>query len=388
MTTITRIVLIGLLCFCLSCGAKPAGDRGTSVSQSAWPEGMIEPGNIDLTNRPVVKNADGTVSTVRSISVGIDGQEILIPTVSEDGRILSDEEAVQQYRRTGRHLGKFRSVKTANQYAMQIHEEQERLVRAGARDQGAGDKMPAGRFPWPEGKRVAVSLTFDDARPSQVDVGVPLFNEYGVRATFYVTPSSVPQRLDAWKAAIAAGHEIGNHTIRHPCTGNFTWSREKALEDYTLVQMAAELDRANAEIHRLLGVHAVTFAYPCGQKFVGRGENAHCYVPVVAERFLAGRGWRDESTNDPAFCDPAQLMCLEFDGLTFEQLKVLVDSAAQKGFWLVLGGHEIGAGGHQTTRTDTLRAFCEYAKDPQNGLWVDTVANVTRYVLERRDDSN
>jgi len=258
----------------------------------------------------------------------------------------------------------------------------------GASTPSAGGQSPLSRFVWPEGRHAAVCLTFDDARPSQVDVGVPLFNEYGVRATFYVTPSSVPQRLDAWKAAMAAGHEIGNHTMRHPCTGNFTWSREKALEDYTLAQMATELDRANAEIHRLLGVHAVTFAYPCGQKFVGRGENTHSYVPVVAERFIAGRGWRDEGANDPAFCDPAQLMCLELDGLTFEQLKVLVDSAAQKNSWLVLCGHEIGAGGYQTTRTDTLRAFCEYAKDPQNGLWVDTVANVTRYVLERRDDSN
>ncbi len=249
-------------------------------------------------------------------------------------------------------------------------------------------RTPATQFTWPEGKRAAVCLTFDDARPSQMDVGVSILDAHRAHATFYVIGSRVKKRLDAWKQAVAAGHEIGNHSMRHPCTGNFTWSREKPLEDYTLAQMGAELDQANVEIAGLLGVHPVTFAYPCGQKFVGRGATVRSYVPVVAERFLAGRGWRDEGTNDPAFCDPAQLMGVELDGLTFEQLKVLVDAAAAKGLWLVLCGHEIGDGGRQTTRTDTLRRFCEYAQDPQNGIWVDTVANVTRYVLERRNDAS
>ncbi|HSW01313.1 MAG TPA: polysaccharide deacetylase family protein [Sedimentisphaerales bacterium] len=249
---------------------------------------------------------------------------------------------------------------------------------------GDGSKMPASRFPWPDGKRCAVSLSFDDARPSQVDVGIPLLDEYGVPATFYVSPSRVMERFDAWKAAVAAGHEIGNHSMWHACTGNFAWSRQKALEDYTLTQMGKELDQANAEIRRLLGVRAMTFAYPCGQKFVGRGKQVRSYVPLVAERFTAGRGWRDETANDPAFCDPAQLLAVELDGLAFDQLKTLIETAAKQGAWLVLAGHEIGEKGRQTTRADTLRAFCEYAADPQNGLWVDTVANVARYVAEHR----
>jgi len=239
-------------------------------------------------------------------------------------------------------------------------------------------------FAWPQGKRAAVSLSFDDARASQLDVGIPILNEYGVKATFYVSMENAEKRVDGWKAVAAAGHEIGNHSMRHPCTGNFPWSRQKALEDYTLAQMAAELDQASSKIEGLLGVHPVTYAYPCGMKYVGRGERARSYVPLVAERFLAGRGWRDEGANDPAFCDPAQLMTIEFDGLTFEQLKTLVDETAKNGFWLVLCGHDVGPGGRQTTRGDTLRAFCEYAGDPANGLWVDTVADVARYVRDRQ----
>jgi peptidoglycan-N-acetylglucosamine deacetylase len=109
-------------------------------------------------------------------------------------------------------------------------------------------------FHWPEGKRMAISLTFDDARPSQVDVGVPILNKYDVDATFYVSPGWMEERLDAWKGAIGEGHEIGNHTLTHPCTGNFPWARDKALETFTLRDIAGEMEQANRVIQEKLGV--------------------------------------------------------------------------------------------------------------------------------------
>lgn len=235
-------------------------------------------------------------------------------------------------------------------------------------------------FAWPDGKRGAVSLTFDDARLSQADVGLPLLDSYGVRATFYVSPGSLQKRLPTWKQAVTDGHEIGNHSLRHPCTGNFPFAREKALEDYTLEQMERELEEANEVIETALGIRPATFAYPCGQKFVGRGRHLKSYVPLVAEMFLAGRGWMDEAANDPAFCDPAQLLGMELDGLDFDQAKKLIDAAVENGGWLVFAGHEIGDGGRQTTRIDTLKAICEYAQNPDSGLWLDTVANIGAYV--------
>lgn len=85
---------------------------------------MVEVGNIDLAKRPVVKNPDGTVSTVRTIGVNIDGVETLIPTVSDDGRILSDDEAVAVYRKTGQHLGKFDNPDDASVFAEKLHQAQ------------------------------------------------------------------------------------------------------------------------------------------------------------------------------------------------------------------------------------------------------------------------
>lgn len=103
------------------------------AQQPRPPFGPIVPGNIDLNARPVVPNGDG-YSTVRTIGVGsgqerrppmlMDGRETNLPTVSDDGRLLSNQDAISSYQQTGKHLGQFGTPLAAEAFAQNLHQQQ------------------------------------------------------------------------------------------------------------------------------------------------------------------------------------------------------------------------------------------------------------------------
>jgi peptidoglycan/xylan/chitin deacetylase (PgdA/CDA1 family) len=242
---------------------------------------------------------------------------------------------------------------------------------------------PAEQFDWPSGKRCAVSLSFDDARITQIEHGVSILDTHDVRATFYVTPSLMDQRLDQWRAAARSGHEIGNHTVTHPCTGNLEFTRANAIEDYTLERMDAELAQANAIIEDKLGVTPRTFAYPCGGTFLGRGETAASYIPLVAKRFLAGRGYWEPYPNAPGVCDLAHLLGCSLDALSFEQVKTLIDRTIEEQGWLILVGHDVRPKDWQGVDPAVLADICQYLNSKAD-IWTDTIASVAEYIRGAR----
>lgn len=88
------------------------------------PSGLVEGGNIDLSQQPSVPNKEtGGNSTVWSMSIGTDKGETLISRVTPDGKILSKQEAVDYYKQTGKNLGTFKSVDDADNYAEQLHQD-------------------------------------------------------------------------------------------------------------------------------------------------------------------------------------------------------------------------------------------------------------------------
>jgi peptidoglycan/xylan/chitin deacetylase (PgdA/CDA1 family) len=238
--------------------------------------------------------------------------------------------------------------------------------------------------PFPDGVAVAVSLSFDDARASQLE-GARILDRHGLRASFYVLPSGIARRPESWRAVARAGHEIGNHTATHPCGGNFPFARTNALEDRTLADIAVDIDDASRAIDAALGTRPRTFAYPCGQSFVGRGRRRRSYVPVVADRFVAGRGYAGETGNLPERCDLAHLDAYVVDGLESDTLNALVDTGRSRGEWVVMAGHDVGRCGAQTVPASALDRFCQrLSRDDR--VWVAPVVEVAERVLRWRQE--
>jgi len=90
---------------------------------------VAEARNIDVSQLPEVPNripGEGGISTVRSMGISEDGNEVLIPTVV-DGRLAptaaqAEEEAMRHYRRTGKHLGKYATRAASDAAATLLHE--------------------------------------------------------------------------------------------------------------------------------------------------------------------------------------------------------------------------------------------------------------------------
>ena len=233
---------------------------------------------------------------------------------------------------------------------------------------------------------MAVSLSFDDARPSQLDAA-RILQGHGIAASFYVLPSALAAAPERWRAVVSLGHEIGNHTTTHPCSTNFAFSRANALEDKTLPDIAADIDTASRAIEDLLSVRPRTFAYPCGQSFLGRGRRRQSYVPLIAERFVAGRGYASETGNQPDRCDLAHLDAYVIDGLDVQALQALVETGMARGEWVIMAGHNIGAPGPQTVPIGALDQFCRWLiRDDR--IWTAPVLQVAEHLQATRPDAH
>ena len=72
------------------------------------------------------------------------------------------------------------------------------------------------------------------------------------------------------------------------------------------------------------------------------------------------------------------------DDRDFAEIRPWLDEARTRGAWLVLAGHDIGAGGRQTTRMAMLDELLAYAKDPSSGIWLAPVGDVAAEIVKRK----
>ncbi|MFC2123279.1 polysaccharide deacetylase family protein [Bacteroidota bacterium] len=122
-------------------------------------------------------------------------------------------------------------------------------------------------FKWPEGTTSAVCLTYDDAINTHLDIAIPDLNKEDLRGTFYMQGSNISiERMEDWREASRQGHELGNHTVYHPCTINYDWIDEEfSTEKYSVSRMLLELKVMNTLLYALDGQEERSFSYACSE---------------------------------------------------------------------------------------------------------------------------
>lgn len=204
-------------------------------------------------------------------------------------------------------------------------------------------------FNWPDGKKGAVSLTYDDALPVHYETVAPLLEENGLRATFYTNILSLGRDPEAWRRVAAQGHELGNHSIFHPCRkspGN-TWLDDAYdLRTYTPRRWLDEMRAAGITLSLLDGKTERSFGNTCCNTELGEGAESHSLEPLVEELFIAGRGPLSKKTVRAETLNLNALGHFSGDARDFASLRAEIEAGVEAGGWTIYMIHGVGEGTH------------------------------------------
>jgi peptidoglycan/xylan/chitin deacetylase (PgdA/CDA1 family) len=233
--------------------------------------------------------------------------------------------------------------------------------------------------PW-HGKKCAVVLTYDDAIDQHLDYAIPVLDSLGLKATFYITAfsSSVQKRMNEWKKLAAKGHELGNHTLYHPCMGGKgrEWvSKEYDLSNYTVKRMVDETEMTNLFLRALDGKTKRTFAFTCGDMKIGDSS----FINAMKDDFVAARAVRNEMHKINEI-DLLNVDCYMVNGETAAQMIEWAKKAMETNSLLVILFHGVGGGNPLNVSLPAHREFLQYLKKNEKDIWIAPMLDVAEYI--------
>ena len=234
-------------------------------------------------------------------------------------------------------------------------------------------------------KKCAVVLTYDDALNIHLDKVIPMLNSYKFKGTFYLIASSpvVSKRISEWRTASKNGHELGNHTLNHPCDGNLPGrdfvTSENNLSKYTVARAVNEIRIANTLLNAIDGKNERTFAYPCGDFTI----NDTLYYTSLKNDFVAARGVTSKFTpiKDVDLTNVDSFVQI---GSTAAQMIAQVEEAEKKGSFIVFLFHGVGGEHPLNVDLEEHRKLLEYLKKKENDIWVAPMVEVAKFIKEKQ----
>lgn len=222
----------------------------------------------------------------------------------------------------------------------------------------------AAAMAFPDGKRCAVTYTFDDGLADQYEVAFPMFRNAGLQATFFPITDKVgdPKGLKSkaergtplmtWaqlKEMSDAGMEIGTHGASH---GKYS--------KMTRQEMLADMRRGKDAVEREIGRRCGSFASPFNAK---RGVDGTSV---------------EEAAREAGFSAMRMFQKAAGGAMTAEKMNALVEAARKKGDWLVFMSHGMKRGYDAWESPEELKKHLEWVK-AQPDVWVGTFGEVAAW---------
>ena len=240
-------------------------------------------------------------------------------------------------------------------------------------------------FAWPKGKTAAIVLTYDDALKTQLDIAIPQLDAARIKGTFFLDGDLTPADMQRWRDVARRGHELGNHSMFHPCPRAMLPDRHNYLtENYDVSRMLEELASMNNVLFGIDARTSRTFSVPCSQTLVG----SHDYTDALRASGLVravrsgGDQW-NSVIGEPAALDLFRVPSygpVKDPGAT-ELIAYVERVRGARGLGVLqfhgVGGDylEVSAATHQTL-VDHLRR--------QPDIWIGTFQEVMDYVRAHR----
>lgn len=230
----------------------------------------------------------------------------------------------------------------------------------------------------PGRRRCIVSLCYDDGLTCHHAEVAPLLHQHGLRATFYPhLQGGFLADAAHWREVAAAGHEIGNHTLFHPCYDAKWLDRTYHLRHYTPQRWNDEVKLANAVLHLVDGCTLRTFGNTCHDNLLGEGAGLVRLDTLAPQHFVAARGEHTRRPVDLAAPNWFNLGNRGIDGCKFDELRSELDELRTRGGWLIYTLHGVGG------RADSLHIaenehhrLIEWLATRQDDIWVAPVRTV------------
>jgi sialate O-acetylesterase len=237
--------------------------------------------------------------------------------------------------------------------------------------------------------KAMVVLTYDDGLDSQLKYAIPQLDERGLKGTFFLMGCSLDKnKLKAWKEVSDKGHELGNHSVYHPCTSkkeNKIYGLDFSLQRYNMKNLRQEAALMDNILTAIDGDTAhYSYAYPCGEYMTIEGEN---YGQKLIEDGIikyCRLGTFDDIIEDFDSLDFSRVPTIVAkDDVSVEKLISRINEVIEKKGAAVILFHGVG-GDYLTFSADNHRKLLDYLCENSDKVSVKTFSEAMETIDKYR----